>query len=185
VNAAPKRAIQGKQKTAVFAAPRSIVTKNIVHRPRYLHWSKRSRSRGLSPGSSGTASSVRVVREEPGAETAQAESSSSLNEYLCSLCALASAARATRKRELRGEQTEYVGAVVVVVADVLLAESEQVGLVQLDHVIQHFPAYALDPSFGDAVCQRLRIPVRTAFNPQSFGNASTSPLNSLSRSNTT
>ena len=45
-------------------------------------------------------------------------------------------------------------AVLVVVADVLLAKSEQVGLVQRDNVIQHFPAYAFDPSFGDAVFAR-------------------------------
>ena len=44
-----------------------------------------------------------------------------------------------------------VRAVLVVVADVLLAKSEQVGLVQRDHVIQHLAAYALDPSFGDTV----------------------------------
>ena len=78
-----------------------------------------------------------------------------------------------------------VRAVLVVVADVLLAESVKVGLVQRDHVIQHLAAYALDPSFGDAVLPRHRIPVRTAFNSLSFKKASTSPLNLLSWSNRT
>jgi hypothetical protein len=44
-----------------------------------------------------------------------------------------------------------VRAVLVVVADVLLAESNEMDLVPRDHVIQHLPAYTLDPSFGDAV----------------------------------
>ena len=44
-----------------------------------------------------------------------------------------------------------VRAVLVVVADVFVAESKEVGLVQRDHVIQHLATYALDPSFGNAV----------------------------------
>lgn len=52
---------------------------------------------------------------------------------------------------------------MVVVADVLLAESEQVGLVQRDHVIQHLPAYALDPSLGHAILPRASDPGPNGF----------------------
>ena len=74
---------------------------------------------------------------------------------------------------------------MVVVADVLPAKSEQVGLVQGDNVIQHFPAYAFNPSFGDAVLPGAPNPSSNGFQSAAFRKASTSPLNLLSWSNTT
>ncbi|HKD08591.1 MAG TPA: hypothetical protein VKB79_22000 [Bryobacteraceae bacterium] len=43
-----------------------------------------------------------------------------------------------------------VRAVLMVITDVVIAETEQMPLVQWDHVIQHLAANAPDPPFGDS-----------------------------------
>jgi hypothetical protein len=47
-----------------------------------------------------------------------------------------------------------MSSVVVVIANIFEAEPHQMSLVERDHVIQHFPAYAPHPSFRDSVLPR-------------------------------
>jgi hypothetical protein len=47
-----------------------------------------------------------------------------------------------------------VCAVLMVIADVVTAEAEQMSFVQRDDVIQHLAANAPDPPFGDSVLPR-------------------------------
>lgn len=63
-----------------------------------------------------------------------------------------------------------VCAVLMVIADIVMAEAQQMPFVHRDHVTQQLAANTPDPPFGDSVLLGLRMLVRMAVIPLAFKN---------------